>query len=97
MTLRADLLAARREQLLVRSERLRLELASDAAELSTHFGLVDRLAAVGRSGIVRMLLGAGATLLLFGRTRRIIGIVSRLLVVYPLVRRVWRLFSPRPE
>jgi hypothetical protein len=94
--LRADLLAARREQLLVQSERLRLALASDAAELSTRFGLVDRIAAVGRSGIVRMLLSAGATLLLFGRTRRVLGIVSRLLVIYPLVRRVWRLFNPRP-
>jgi hypothetical protein len=96
LSLRADLLAARREQLLVQSERLRLALAADAAELSTHFGLVDRIAAVGRSGIVRMLLSAGATLLLFGRTRRVLGIVSRLLVVYPLLRRVWRLFNPRP-
>jgi hypothetical protein len=96
VTLRADLLSARREELLARSERLRQDLKFEASDLTARLGLIERIAAVGRSGIVRMLLSAGATFLLFGRTRRVLGVVSRLLVVYPLVRRVWRLINRRP-
>ncbi len=96
MTLRADLLAARREQLLARSGRLRAELGGEATELAARFGFVERIAAAGQSGIVRLLLSVGGTLLLFSRTRRVLGIVSRLLVLYPLVQRVLGLFNRRP-
>jgi hypothetical protein len=96
VTLRADLLAERREQLLAQSARLRHELGSEAAELTGRFGLVERIAALGRSPLVRMALSAGATLLFFGRTRRLVGVASRLLVLYPLIRRVAGLFNRRP-
>jgi hypothetical protein len=44
-----------------------------------------------------MLFAGGAALLLFGRTRRILRVVSRLAVWYPLLRRAARyLWTPTP-
>jgi hypothetical protein len=44
-----------------------------------------------------MLFAGGASLLLFGRTRRILSVLSRLAVWYPLLRRAARYFwTPAP-
>ena len=56
MTARGALLAARRELLLARSERLRLELGDDSAALALRFRLADRIVARARSGLRRFYL-----------------------------------------
>jgi hypothetical protein len=96
MTLRAEFLAARRVALLERSARLRAEFGMDAAALETRFALVDRLAVLGRSGWVRTLLTGATALLLVTRTRRLLWLGSRLLVLYPLIRRGFALLNRRP-
>jgi len=97
MSGRAELLASRRQRLLVRSEALRQELGADASALALRFRFADKIVAVGRSGLFRMLFVGGAALLLFGRTRRILRVVSRLAVWYPLLRRAARyLWTPTP-
>ena len=97
MSGRAELLASRRQRLLVRSEALRQELGADASALALRFRFADKIVAVGRSGLFRMLFAGGAALLLFGRTRRILRVVSRLAVWYPLLRRAARyLWTPAP-
>jgi len=83
---RPALLAARRELLLARSERLRLDLGDDAAALAFRFRLADRLVARARSGLARVLLVGGAALVLFGRPRRVVRLAVRLLMFWPVVR-----------
>ena len=94
---RGRLLAMRRTQLLARSERLRRQIAGDAARIGTGLVGVDRFVAIGRrSGPLRLLLVGGTALLLAGRTRRLLGLVSWVGVLYPLARRTARLLSSRP-
>jgi hypothetical protein len=92
-------LAARREMLRARSQRLRTELAGDAAALGKRFALADRIVAAARSGAGRPLLVGAATLLLFNRPRRLLRLAVNLLtlwpVIVPLVPRVKRLLATR--
>ncbi|HXQ30785.1 MAG TPA: hypothetical protein VN790_02295 [Steroidobacteraceae bacterium] len=86
MNPRVELLSARRELLLARSERLRLELGDDSAALALRFRLADRIVARARSGLGQVLLVGGAALLLFGRPRRILRTAVRLLMFWPVIR-----------
>jgi hypothetical protein len=92
-------IAARREVLCARSERLRSELAGDAAALGERFAIADRVVAVARSDAGRLLLIGAATLLLFGRPRRLLRLAAKALtlwpVIVPLVPHVKRLFAAR--
>jgi hypothetical protein len=96
MSSRAELLADRRRALLERSARLRADIGADAAALETRFAVLDRLVVVSRSGWARTLLTGVTALLMVTRTRRLIGLASRLLVLYPLIRRGMRLFNRQP-
>jgi len=93
---RAQTLAARRTTLVERSTRLRAAIGADAAALETRFAVVDRLVTAGRSGWVRSVLTGVTALLMLSRTRRLLKLASRLLVLYPLIRRGFRLFTRRP-
>jgi len=93
MSSRAELHAARRRSLIERSERLREGLEFDAAGLAGRFRFADQLVAAGRSGIFKVVLGGAAALLLSGRARSLLGLASRLAMLYPLLRRAARLFS----
>jgi hypothetical protein len=86
MNARSELLAARRELLLARSERLRLELSDDSAALALRFRLADRIVARARSGLAQALLVGGAALVLFGRPRRIVRTAVRVLMFWPVIR-----------
>jgi hypothetical protein len=97
MSERALQLAARRSALVAKSGRLRGVLLSDGAALAGRFGVIDRILTAGRSGWVRTLLVGAAGLLMVGRTRRIVGIVSRLAVLYPLLKPMLKLFSRPPS
>jgi hypothetical protein len=79
-------LATRRQQLRVRSARLRAELAGDAAALGERFRLADELIAASRSGLARVTLVAGAIWLLFGRRARLIRLGARAVALWPLLR-----------
>lgn len=96
MSERALQLAARRSALVVKSGRLRAILLSDGEVLAGRFGAIDRIVTAGRTGWVRTLLLGAAGLLMVGRTRRIVSIVSRLAVLYPLLKPMLTLFSRRP-
>jgi hypothetical protein len=96
MRSRAELLAERRAALLERSAGLRAEIGAAAAALATRFAVLDRIVVVSRSGWARTLLTGVTALLLVSRTRRLLGLASRLLVLYPLIRRVLRLFNRQP-
>ena len=90
---------ARRELLCARSQRLRHELAGDAAALGERFALADRIVAAARSDAGRLLLVGAATLLLFARPRRLLRLAVKALalwpVVVPLVPHVKRLLATR--
>ena len=86
MTGRAARLAAHRERLIARSERLRLELAGDATELAGRFRLLDSATAFARSGSGRLLLLGGTALALLAGPGRALKIVRRVAIVLPLVR-----------
>jgi hypothetical protein len=78
-------LAARRERLSARSDRLRREFAGDARELAERFALADRIVAVARSDSGRLLFIGAATLLLFGRPRRVLRLAIKALALWPMV------------
>jgi hypothetical protein len=92
-------LAARREVLCARSDRLRSELAADAGALGVRFRTADRLVAVARSDSGRLLLAGAAVLLLFGRPRRLLRLAVKALalwpVIVPLVPHMKRFFAAR--
>ncbi|MGA2777820.1 MAG: hypothetical protein ABSF94_09685 [Steroidobacteraceae bacterium] len=106
MSSRAELHAARRMRLVARSERLREAFGADAAAVAVRLKFADKIAAAGRSGIFKVVLAGAAALLLSGRAGRIIGLASRLAMLYPLLRRAVGVFksdaseapriSPRP-
>lgn len=83
---RAQFLAARRDRLLARSSRLRLDIHDDAAALARRFDFADRVVAVGRSPWFGLLAMAGAALLLFKRPRLLTRGALRLLALYPALR-----------
>ncbi len=97
MSARALQLASRRSALVAKSGRLRGLLVSDGAALAGRLGVIDRIVTAGRSGWVRTLLVGAAGLLMVGRTRRIVGFVSRLAVLYPLIKPMLKLFSRPPS
>ncbi len=86
MTTRGQFLAARRERLLARSSRLRLDIQDDAAALARRFDFADRVVAVARSPWFGLLATAGAALLLFKRPRLLTRSALRLLALYPALR-----------
>ena|GEM_PF-1727842 len=86
MTGRAARLAARRAQLIARSERLRLDLRYDGAELADRFRLLDSATAFARSAAGRALLVGGAALVLVAGPRRALKIARRLALLWPLAR-----------
>jgi hypothetical protein len=77
--------AVRREALRARSARLRRALAGDAAALGERFALADRIVAVARSDAGRLLFIGAATLLLFGRPRRLLRLAVKALTLAPMV------------
>ncbi len=87
-------LARRREALQARSRALRGELAVEAAPWSLRLARADRLLAVDRWDLVRMVITAASTLLVVRRTRLVLKVAVRVLAWYPLVRpliaRFWR-------
>jgi hypothetical protein len=99
--MRSGDLERRRAALIARSMRLRREFTRDAAYVSARLSVVDRLRALGRSGIVRVLIGAGAMLLAFKQPRRLVGLAARIAPFYPwikpLVARLWRSRAADPE
>ncbi len=97
MSSRAEQQAARRRSLIARSERLRQGLGADAAGLAGRFRFADQIVAAGRSGIFKVLLGGAAALLLSGRAGRLLGLASRIAMLYPLVRRALLLVSSAPK
>jgi len=84
----------RRAALLARSARLRGEFSQDAAVLASRLGVVDRLRALQRSGVLRVAFGAAAALFAFKQPRRLVGLAARIAPFYPwikpLVVRLWR-------
>jgi hypothetical protein len=86
MSRRIEALAARRENLLARSETLRVELREDAAAIAHRLSAGNRLVALARSGPVRLLLAAAAALLLFGRRRLVFKTAAKLWMLYPALR-----------
>lgn len=97
MSSRAELHAARRRGLIARSERLRQGLRSDAAGLAVRLRFADRIVAVGRSGIFKVVLGGAAALLLSGRAGSVLSLASRIAMLYPVLRRAVRLVSSLPK
>ncbi|HMD72752.1 MAG TPA: hypothetical protein VKG05_02705 [Steroidobacteraceae bacterium] len=97
MSSRAELHAARRRGLVARSERLRQGLRSDAAGLAVRLRFADRIVAVGRSGIFKVVLGGAAALLLSGRAGSVLSLASRIAMLYPVLRRAVRLVSSLPK
>lgn len=99
MNRRGHDLAARRGRLLARSSALRAELAGDAAALGLRLHLADELVAGARSGATRAALIGSALLLVFGRGTRLLGLATRAVVLWPLLRPlvpyVARLLRPR--
>lgn len=96
MTTHAEHLAARRERLLERSDRLRSDLGEAAGALTRRFQFADRLMAIGRSPWAQVLFGAGAALMLIKRPRRIVRTALKFAALYPalvpaaaLIKRVW--------
>lgn len=78
-------IATRRELLRARGVRLRRELATDAGAISERFALADRIVAAARSDAGRLLLIGAATLLLFGRPRRLLRLAVKALTLWPVV------------
>ena len=96
MKSRAELLAERRRSLLARSARLRADIGADAAALEARLAVLDRIVVISRSGWSKTLLTGVTALLMVTRTRRLIGLATRLVVLYPLIRRGLGLFSRQP-
>jgi len=97
MSSRIEAYAARRSRLIARSDRLRHSVQADAAVLAGRFRFADQVVAVSRSGIFKLVLGGAAALLLTGRAGRLVGLVSRAAMLYPLLRRALRLVSGPPK
>ena len=86
MTRRAEVLAARRDLLVARSNYLRADLQCEATAVGQSLRLVDRAVAFGQSAPGRALLAGGAVLLVLSGPRRVLRIAGRLLTFWPLLR-----------
>jgi len=86
MSRRLENLAARRQSLVARSERLRDALALDVGAVAARLSAGSRLFTMGRSGPARWLLAAGAAFILFRRPRRVLRTAVRLFALYPALR-----------
>jgi hypothetical protein len=86
LSTRARRLAARRADLLVRSDSLRAVLVDEAAALAGRFGLADQLIAVGRSGFTQVAVVAGVLWVVLGRPGRVLRLASRVVMLWPLLR-----------
>ena len=109
MSDRFEQLEIRRRQLLLRSERLRADLAADQRVILNAIGGFDRIFALARSVASPVLL-AGGSALLFGLLKRFrpvrfatrgmvwVAMAKRLLTVFTLIRAATRSRSRRePE
>lgn len=86
MSHRAAVLAARRDLAVARSAYLRADLQCEAAAIGRRMRFVDRATALARSGPGRVLLVGGAVVLLLAGPRRLVGLASRVIAMWPLVR-----------
>lgn len=86
MSERARQLAARRELLLTRSERLRSELRDSTHGLGRGWRTVDRGFAFARSKWLWPAVAAGGLLIILVRPSRALQLASRALVLWPVVR-----------
>ncbi|MFO0690031.1 MAG: YqjK family protein [Myxococcota bacterium] len=86
MSARGRELAARREQLLLRSERLRRDLRASTRELERGWQTVDRGIAFARSKLMLPAIVAGGLLVVLVRPSRLIRIAGRALMIWPVVR-----------
>lgn len=96
MSTRAEHLAARRERLLERSDRLRREIGENLGALRQHLHFADRVMAVGRSPWAQVLFGAGAALMILKRPRKLVRTALKFAAFYPalgpvaaLIRQFW--------
>lgn len=92
--LRAEILRKRRADLIERSDQLRRQFSADASAVAAKLAVVDRVLFIQRSGLARLIVGAGATLLLFRGPRRLLRIAARIAPFYPWIKpwivRWWR-------
>jgi hypothetical protein len=86
MSARARQLAARRELLLMRSERLRRELRDSTRGLGRGGRMLDRGWAFARSGLLVPAVVAGGLLIVLVRPSRVLKLASRALTLWPVVR-----------
>ncbi len=82
-----DKLAARREELLNRSEELRSRIIDDITSMSSHLRVVDRASAVLRSGGGRALVVGGLLLLMVTGPGRVLKVAGRTAMMWSLARR----------
>ena len=96
MRSRAAQLAARRAELVTRSEFLRVEFSKEAAAVTGRLQFLEATTAFLRSGRGRMLLFGGVTLLVLGGAGRGLKVASRIAIAWPILR-LWlpRLVGPR--
>lgn len=86
MSERARQLAARRELLLVRSERLRSDLRDSTRGLGRGLHTVDRGLAFARSRLLWPAVVGGGLLLVLVGPSRVLKLAGRALVLWPVVR-----------
>ena len=80
-------LAARREELLNRSEELRSRIIYDVNAMSSRLRVVDKAGAMLRSGGGRALLLGGLALIMVTGPGRILKVAGRATVMWSLARR----------
>jgi YqjK-like protein len=86
MSERARQLAARRELLVMRSERLRSELRDSTRGLGRGWRTVDRGFAFARSRLLWPAVVAGGLLIVLVRPSRVLKLAGRALILWPVVR-----------
>lgn len=101
MSERGRRLAARRDHLLLRSERLRCDLRDSTRELERGWQTVDRGLAFARSKLLVPAVVAGGLLVVLVRPSRIIQLAGRALMIWPVVKPlvpiVWSLVAAAKE
>jgi len=79
-------LARRRARLLARSARLREELAADGAVIGRQVGTADRTLRFARRRLAGPALAVGAVALVVAGPSRVLGLLGRALVLWPVLR-----------